>query len=64
MRSSAAWASPPWRPRCRSADKFNPEKGIWPFFGMLADLLALWCALFMEPVFRTYEHPEEPDEEA
>lgn len=31
---------------------------------MLADLLALWCALFMEPVFRTYEHPEEPDEEA
>lgn len=34
-----------------------------PLF-FLPCLLALWCALFLEPVFRKYEHPEETDEEA
>lgn len=34
-----------------------------PLFA-LPCLLALWFSLFMEPVFREYEHAEEPDEEA
>jgi len=34
-----------------------------PLF-FLPCLLALWCALFMEPVFRQYEHPQEPDGQA